>query len=295
MLEKKRIKLSLTALAALILTACGSSGGDGDNSANSAVNKVENAAEKVEDKAKDVVNQVDAASDKYHGGSVTLNVEDGKPANATYATVSSNDYGKIKVDGKEITVLKQDQYPGISSGGWMILNNEAVCCGRGLDYVKLGYTVKDNSATAYFNGELTALDAIPKAGKVQYAKSGSAMVGLFDLDGTKEKDALTDLKFSPEITADFDNKQLTGSIYAMSNDNVSKEVIALKADIKGNQFAGTASLINLDKAELEHANVQSEADKNAQLNGAFYGPKAENVAGIAHNEKWGVVFGATKK
>ncbi|MBE2898766.1 transferrin-binding protein-like solute binding protein [Pasteurellaceae bacterium 20609_3] len=297
MLEKKLIKLSLTALAALVLTACGSSGGDGDSSSDSAVNKVENSAKKVEDKAKDVVNKVEAAGDKYHGGSVTLNVEDGKPANAIYAAVSSNDYGKIKVDGKEMSVLKQNQYSGIYSGRWMIINNEAVCCGNVLDYVQVGYTVKGNNAIAYYNGELTALKDIPQSNKVKYATTNSAMVGLFDLDGTKEKDALRAMNFSPELTADFDAKKLTGSIYAStkSNDKDRKEMVTLQADIKGNKFAGTASLVNLDKADIERANLQSEAEKTAQLNGAFYGPNAANVAGIAHNEKWGVVFAAEKQ
>ncbi|MBE2893609.1 transferrin-binding protein-like solute binding protein [Spirabiliibacterium falconis] len=59
MLEKKWIKLSLTALAALVLTACGSGGGDSNDSVNSAVNKVEDSAKKVEDKAKEAAKQAE--------------------------------------------------------------------------------------------------------------------------------------------------------------------------------------------------------------------------------------------
>lgn len=306
MLEKKLVKLSLTVFAALVLTACGSSGDDNstdsmvkkaENSANKVEDKAKEIGKKVEDKAKDVVNKVEAVGEKYHGGSIMLNIEDGKPANTTYSAVSSNDYGKIKVDGKEISVLKQNQYSGIYSARWTIINNEAVCCGNVLDYVQVGYTVKGNNAIAYYNGELTTLKDIPQSNKVKYATTNSAMVGLFDLDGTKEKDALRAMNFSPDLTADFDAKKLTGSIYASnkSNDKVRKEMITLQADIKGNQFNGTASLVNLEKADIERANIQSEADKNAQLNGAFYGPNAANVAGIAHNEKWGVVFAAEKQ
>ncbi|MBE2897085.1 hypothetical protein HPC38_09405 [Pasteurellaceae bacterium HPA106] len=59
MLEKKLIKLSLTALSALVLAACGSSGGDGDSSTDSVTNKVEDSAKKVENKAEETGQQAE--------------------------------------------------------------------------------------------------------------------------------------------------------------------------------------------------------------------------------------------
>nr|AAA21928.1 transferrin-binding protein [Actinobacillus pleuropneumoniae] len=95
---------------------------------------------------------------------------------------------------------------------------------------------------------------------------------------------------SSEFAVDFDNKKLTGSLYRNGyiNRNKAQEVTkrySIEADIAGNRFRG--------KAKAEKAGDPIFTDSN-YLEGGFYGPKAEEMAGkfFTNNKSLFAVFAA---
>nr|AAQ02786.1 transferrin binding protein B [Glaesserella parasuis] len=95
---------------------------------------------------------------------------------------------------------------------------------------------------------------------------------------------------SSEFAVDFDNKKLTGNLYRNGyvSRNTAQEITkrySIEADITGNRFRGKA------KAEKADDPIFTDSD---YLEGGFYGPKAEEMAGkfFTNNKYLFAVFAA---
>ena len=133
------LKFSLTALAALTLAACGSSGGGDAGSSSQAPTKDKQTAQATQT-TKNKNNVSDSASPSLNnktGGVIVIDSDNkGNVTTKTVALTSANLY-KINVDGKDIPI---GFGPGISARGWTVASAQTingmklngkleVCCG----------------------------------------------------------------------------------------------------------------------------------------------------------------------
>lgn len=105
---------------------------------------------------------------------------------------------------------------------------------------------------------------------------------------------------SSEFTVDFSKKSLTGELFSNLQDhhkgNVNKtKRYDIKADIHGNRFRGSATAY--DKAEASKSKHPFTSDATNRLEGGFYGPKGEELAGkfLTDDNKLFGVFGAKQE
>ncbi|MPW56678.1 transferrin-binding protein-like solute binding protein [Moraxella catarrhalis] len=105
---------------------------------------------------------------------------------------------------------------------------------------------------------------------------------------------------SSEFTVNFKEKKLTGKLFSNLQDsykgNVTKtERYDIKADIHGNRFRGSA--IAHDKKEESKSKHPFTSDAKDRLEGGFYGPKGEELAGkfLTDDNKLFGVFGAKQE
>ena len=282
------LKFSLTALAALTLAACGSSGGSDAGSSSQAPTKDKQSAQTTQPskkqsqpvkKQKNSSNSASTSSNNKTGGAIVIDSDNkGNVTAKTVALTSANLY-KINVDGKDIPI---GFGPGISARGWtqataktingMKLNGKLeVCCGS-YSNVRFGAIESQDPSQddiLFYNGYPTT--SMPSSGVASYR--GDSIISA-DTDKLPDEDYL---KGSSSFTADFGNKKLTGTL---STHN--KDVIKIDANISGNGFSGTA------KSEL--LNSQGKAE------GKFYGENAKELGGSAkaNDNSWGAAFAAKK-
>lgn len=105
---------------------------------------------------------------------------------------------------------------------------------------------------------------------------------------------------SSEFTVNFKDKKLTGELFSNLQDSHKSEVKKTKrydiqADIHGNRFRGSATAH--DKKEESKAKHPFTSDANNRLEGGFYGPKGEELAGkfLTDDNKLFGVFGAKQE
>ena len=105
---------------------------------------------------------------------------------------------------------------------------------------------------------------------------------------------------SSEFTVDFSKKSLTGELFSNLQDSHKSEVKKTKrydiqANIHGNRFRGSATAINKDDASKSKHPFTSDATN--KLEGGFYGPKGEELAGkfLTDDNKLFGVFGAKQE
>lgn len=103
---------------------------------------------------------------------------------------------------------------------------------------------------------------------------------------------------SSEFTVNFKDKKLTGELFSNLQDSHKSEVkktkrYDIKADIHGNRFRGSATASNKDDTS-KHPFTSDAKDK---LEGGFYGPKGEELAGkfLTDDKKLFGVFGAKQE
>ena len=275
------LKFSLTALAALTLAACGSSGGGDAGSSSQAPTKDKQTAQATQT-TKNKNNVSDSASPSLNnktGGVIVIDSDNkGNVTTKTVALTSANLY-KINVDGKDIPI---GFGPGISARGWTVASAQTingmklngkleVCCGS-YSNVRFGAIESQDPSQddiLFYNGYPTT--SMPSSGVASYV--GDSII-------TADTDKLPDedyVKGSSSFTADFGNKKLTGTISAANVD-----VVKVDANISGNSFAGTA------KSDL--LNSQGTAE------GKFYGENAKELGGLvkANDNSWGAAFAAKK-
>ena len=282
------LKFSLTALAALTLAACGSSGSGDAGSSSQAPTKDKQAVQTTQSakkqtqpvkKQKNSGSSASTSSNNKTGGAIVIDSDNkGNVTAKTVALTSANLY-KINVDGKDIPI---GFGPGISARGWtqataktingMKLNGKLeVCCGS-YSNVRFGAIESQDPSQddiLFYNGYPTT--SMPSSGVASYR--GDSIISA-DTDKLPDEDYL---KGSSSFTADFGNKKLTGTL---STHN--KDVVKIDANISGNGFSGTA------KSEL--LNSQGKAE------GKFYGENAKELGGSAkaNDNSWGAAFAAKK-
>lgn len=105
---------------------------------------------------------------------------------------------------------------------------------------------------------------------------------------------------SSEFTVDFSKKSLTGGLFSNLQDSHKSEVKKTKrydinASIHGNRFRGSATAY--DKAEDSKSKHPFTSDATNKLEGGFYGPKGEELAGkfLTDDNKLFGVFGAKQE
>ena len=274
------LKFSLTALAALTLVACGSSGGGDAGSSSQAPTKDKQAAQTTQSPKNqgNSSNSVSPSSDNKTGGVIVVENEGNNVVTKNIALTSPDLY-KINVDGKDIPI---GFGPGISSRGWTVASAQTingmklngkleVCCGS-YSNVRFGAIESQDPSQddiLFYNGYPTT--SMPSSGVASYR--GDSIISA-DTDKLPDEDYL---KGSSSFTADFGNKKLTGTL---STHN--KDVVKIDANISGNGFSGTA------KSEL--LNSQGKAE------GKFYGENAKELGGSAkaNDNSWVASFAAKK-
>lgn len=105
---------------------------------------------------------------------------------------------------------------------------------------------------------------------------------------------------SSEFTVDFSKKSLTGELFSNLQDSHKQAVTKtkrydIKADIHGNRFRGSATAY--DKKEDSKSKHPFTSDATNKLEGGFYGPKGEELAGkfLTDDNKLFGVFGAKQE
>lgn len=105
---------------------------------------------------------------------------------------------------------------------------------------------------------------------------------------------------SSEFTVNFKDKKLTGELFSNLQDSRKGNVTKTKrydinASIHGNRFRGSATAI--DKAKDSETKHPFTSDAKDSLEGGFYGPKGEELAGkfLTNDNKLFGVFGAKQE
>lgn len=165
---------------------------------------------------------------------------------------------QLTIDGKTIPLALN------KTGEWQALTKDAQGWVNGYQHTRFGVATPTgtNASQLYYQGHRTDDTAIPKSGTANY--KGTALV----VKGTAVN---TDVK--SEFTADFGKRKLTGKL---TQNNA--KLYDITADINGGAFASARG-----------ASVQTQ--------GAFFGNKAEEMAGVFKDTKSDAkgVFGAKKQ
>ncbi|MBF0784995.1 hypothetical protein E4T80_05860 [Muribacter muris] len=268
---KNAIKFGLTALACLMLAACGSSGGGSndteitakDPKTNKTLSSLDGKTEKSQPEKGDVTQLSNAT------GNVIVRKLQDEDVKVSYAPQTNGSMAEIEVEGKKIPTI----FPGFY-GGWMHIGSLQVCCGN-YSYVRFGSVdggmINDQAVDSYifYNGSTTK--DMPTSGTATY--NGGLLLTANEHPAFNDDDWKTG---QSAFQADFGSKQLTG------NFNVEGLApITVKAKIEGNGFNGQATSAGFSKA--------------ADLEGKFYGPKAQELGGLFEEKagkSWGGAFGA---
>ena len=263
-------KFGATALAALVLSACGSSGGGSNNNEATTANNQTQQNQSNPSAANNAAQSNQQVSSS--GTGAALVASDSNSLSVRRAEINGYNTTSINVDGTNVAI----GFPGISAGGW--LNAKAnrrdlkVCCGMYSD-MRFGLTdsLDDNgNAYVFYNGNPTR--NMPTSGSASYSGQSiiSANVPALDKEGFYTG--------TSQFNVDFGNKRLNGYL---GINNI--QPVNIKASISGNSFSGSASSSSLPSA--------------ARVEGKFYGDQAKQLAGFAqaHDNNWGAAFGAQKQ
>ncbi|MFZ7171480.1 transferrin-binding protein-like solute binding protein [Avibacterium avium] len=231
---------------------------------------------------------------EFSGYAFSSNSKLGEPANpGGTTTINSDSIDTIVVNGKSYSLIPN--LAGISGNTvnisylWVNDGKRYVCCGTqgNVKSVKIGAVLDNETLYAFVQGKPTAEDQIPTSGQVVY--EGKDTARLIPLGDINNKGLANEL--SVRVNADFDNKTISGNLY---NDDGNVFDIT-NGKIAGNTIVnGEVSVSVQNDSNRQSLNIENDAQFSAPLNAKFYGENAKEVAGTAHNEKWGVVFAASK-
>ena len=263
-------KFGATALAALVLSACGSSGGGSNNNEATPANNQTQQNQSNPSAANNAAQSNQQVSSS--GTGAALVASDSNSLSVRRAEINGYNTTSINVDGTNVAI----GFPGISAGGW--LNAKAnrrdlkVCCGMYSD-MRFGLTdsLDDNgSAYVFYNGNPTR--NMPTSGSASY--SGQSIISA-NVSALEHEGFYTG---TSQFNVDFGNKTLNGSL---GINNI--QPVNINASISGNSFTGTATSSSLLSA--------------GRVEGKFYGDQAKQLAGLAqaNDNNWGAVFGAQKQ
>lgn len=149
------------------------------------------------------------------------------------------------------------------------------------------------------NGQSFSSFEAPQAGNRHSAISSHEYPSLLTDERDKPHDYNGEYGHSSEFTVDFSKKSLKGELSSnvKSSSNakpVKTKRYDIKADIHGNRFRGSATAS--DKAEDSKTQHPFTSDAKNGLEGGFYGPNAEELAGkfLTNDNKLFGVFGAKR-
>ena len=150
------------------------------------------------------------------------------------------------------------------------------------------------------NGQSFSSFEAPQAGNRHSAISSHEYPSLLTDERDKPHDYNGEYGHSSEFTVDFSKKSLKGELSSnvKSSSNakpVKTKRYDVKADIHGNRFRGSATAS--DKAEDSKTKHPFTSDATNKLEGGFYGPKGEELAGkfLTDDNKLFGVFGAKQE
>lgn len=259
---KKLAKLSLTLLAAGIISACGSSGGGDNNSSPAATDTTNNTGSTTTTPTTPSTPSTPAtppAATNTNSMGTAVRTSDGKQFDiekaASYNTL-------LIVDGKTLPVA----ISGFRSGGFTnasgstingVRYNQFAVSGTKFNNVKFGVV----EGYAFAQGNVTAASAIPATGTATYSVDG-VLVSNNGRPTTSTDNTLN---------VDFANKTVNGT--------VAPSVSVTDAKISGNAFEG-AAVYN---------------GSSAPLKGHFYGADASELGGAYGSATFSGSFGGKKQ
>lgn len=310
--KQQLVKFGLTAISALILTACGSSGGGSSapSSANTApANQIQQPSQpkaeakpeqptqpKVEAKPEQPAQpKVEAKPEQPAQPKVEAKPEQPvkKANNSTGEYITVGGYGetiesnafmgytadKIIINGAELSLIPEFEN---NQSSWNIATagegKDILSCCNSFSDMRVGVVndLKENSKTLFYNGKPT----------VDMPKGSASYTGIAIFDGYAFRDEALQRSTS-SFNVDFDNKNLDGHLIAILKDNQSKTIDIL-AKIEGNAFKGNA--------------VENNGTLKGEVEGKFFGEHAKELGGVVRGSThptdengWGAVFGANKK
>lgn len=289
--------------------AAGTAGAAGMSSEDTRLTTVLDAVELTLDgkKIKDLDNFSDATRLVVDGIMIPLlptesgNGQAGKGKNGGTAFTYETTYApeSDKEDAQTGTAMNGDQAVSNTAGntnGKTKIYEVKACCSN-LNYLKYGMLTRKNSESAmqavknsdqtaartaqgaqsmFLQGERTDEKQIPKGENVVYLGSWYGYIA----NGTSwTGNAFNETSGNrAEFTVNFDKKQITGKLTA---ENRSEATFTIDAMIEGNGFKGTAKTGNDGFAPDQNSSTGTFKVHiaNAEVQGGFYGPNAEELGG----------------
>lgn len=277
---KKSLLLSMLALG---LAACGSAGDGKPNI--SAKNIQKNVGKFLADTAKDV---------EVNGMLLSRTVKE-KDGVAEASDINGDI--EYKQPGTITTlVLGNKKIPLLPEGATfnepsVILEDSTHlrAIGTNLNNARYGKYVekKDGTQTEhrFFLGHITPEKAMPNEGEATYKGLAFYNKLITDKEQAGDQKAVANVAAQSSFKVDFLAKKITGEISSNSNQF---ETLTFKAGIIGNRF----------RTENENALSDDKQQLNA-IHGAFYGPQAEEIAGVYRSLQRGAevdgTFGAKRE
>jgi len=294
------LKFGTTALAAFVLSACGSSGGnhDGAPSVNNQVQQTPPTPTKnpeVQPKPQIEISPTTTPNNQSQPPKVNIPannvvqpnpqtgretgavlVASGRGDKASMHRVEMNNYtpkmSKINVEGTDVDIGIR----GFTAKHWLnVLSGKKerrfdVCCGIYSD-MRFGSNsdlIDKSHIYFFYNGNPT--NDMPTTGTASYVGHAITSVDLNPLDHRDLYEG------DSQFNVDFGNKTLNGIL------DIRNFHSDINATIAGNYFNGTANSSSVSSARVE---------------GKFYGPQAKELAGFiqANDNSWGAAFGAQKQ
>lgn len=290
-------KFGVTVLAALVLSACGSSGGNSNTvpPVNNQVQQTPTKNPEVQPKPQTEISPTTTPNNQSQPTKVNIPannvvqpnpqtgretgavlVASGRGDKASMHRVEMNNYtpkmSSINVEGTDVDIGIR----GLTAKHWLNVLKEKkkrrfdVCCGIYSD-MRFGSNsdlIDKSHIYFFYNGNPT--NDMPTTGTASYVGHAITSVDLNPLD---HRDLY---QGDSQFNVDFGNKTLNGAL------DIRNFHADINATIAGNYFNGTAN---------------SSSESSARVEGKFYGPQAKELAGFiqANDNSWGAAFGAKQE
>ena len=290
-------KFGVTVLAALVLSACGSSGGNSNTvpPVNNQVQQTPTKNPEGQPKPQTEISPTTTPNNQSQPTKVNIPannvvqpnpqtgretgavlVASGRGDKASMHRVEMNNYtpkmSSINVEGTDVDIGIR----GLTVKHWLNVLKEKkkrrfdVCCGIYSD-MRFGSNsdlIDKSHIYFFYNGNPT--NDMPTTGTASYVGHAITSVDLNPLD---HRDLY---QGDSQFNVDFGNKTLNGAL------DIRNFHADINATIAGNYFNGTAN---------------SSSESSARVEGKFYGPQAKELAGFiqANDNSWGAAFGAKQE
>lgn len=161
-------------------------------------------------------------------------------------------------------------------------------------------TASNLQESLFIQGYLTPTSEVPTSIEAHYVGKWK-MRTIVNPVNSNDSDISYEIKGDAVYKAHFGDKKLTGSLVGDGGVTDQGTVhsgrtpwVNINADIKGNQFFGTAIMPEIKTIDVAYKSIQPSFDK---VNGGFFGPKAAELGGhiTSTDGKTGVVFGGKKQ